>query len=157
MTQFTAYTDGACSGNPGPGGWAFLLTEDGKITYEQANPSASDATTNNQMEMVAIIQCLEYLLSEHTKGFSVAIHTDSNNTIQTMSSWVHSWKKNGWKRPKDQEIKNLALIQTLYRLCFESDITVTWVKVKAHQKPGTKLYDPFNDRVDRLATGEHRL
>lgn len=157
MEKIIAYTDGACSGNPGPGGWAFLIVKNNEVVYKEANPNESKQTTNNKMEMLSVINCLEYLIKKHKDSFTVVIHSDSNNTIQTMKDWVHGWKKNGWTRPKNQEIKNLDLVKKLYTLCYESNINVEWVKVKAHQKKGSKDYDPFNDLVDKLATGTINL
>lgn len=144
------YTDGACSGNPGKGGWAFACIEENKVVHSQYG--LDDPTTNNQMELTAIIEALRYILISKGAHQSVVIHTDSTYCMNSMTDWVHGWKKRGWKKANGRTIENPQLIQALYQLCYESELNVAWVKVKAHLPPSHKDYDPFNDFVDQLAT-----
>ena len=144
------YTDGACSGNPGKGGWAFAFIEGGQVVhsaYGLENP-----TTNNKMELTAIIEALTYILNTKGTQQTVVIHTDSTYCMNSMTDWVHGWKKRNWTKANGRPIENPELIQQLYQLCYASDLSVEWVKVKAHLAPSHKQYDPHNDFVDRLAT-----
>lgn len=146
------YTDGACSGNPGPGGWGFAQVdrEEDCVRYYEAGRNSQ--TTNNQMELTAAINALTYV-KENGIGAVVTVHTDSTYTMNAMNDWAHGWKKNGWRKKDKKPIENPELIQTLYALCHESNMNVVFVKVKAHQKKGSKYYDKFNDFVDQLAVG----
>lgn len=150
MKPITLYTDGACSGNPGKGAWAFAIIEDDKVALSQNG--LNTLTTNNQMELTAIIKGLLYILDNYGVGNSVHVHTDSSYCMNAMKDWVHGWKKKNWKKSDGKTIENLDLIKTLYDLCYQKEISVFWTKVKAHQKPSSKDYDPFNDFVDKLAT-----
>lgn len=144
------YTDGACSGNPGKGGWAFAYVENGKITH--SDYGLDNPTTNNKMELTAIIEALRYILETKGNQQTVIIHTDSTYCMNSMNEWVHGWKKRGWTKANGRPIENPELIQTLYHLCYECDLKVEWIKVKAHLSRTHKDYDPFNDFVDQLAT-----
>jgi ribonuclease HI len=133
--MFELYTDGSCLGNPGRGGWA-AISKDFKICGAKPN------TTNNIMEMTAIIKALEKcaLLNEKC----VRIFTDSNYTKQGITSWIHNWKKNGWKTSSGGDVKNKELWIELDKLrdCFTM---IEWRWVKAHNG------DPKNEEVDKLA------
>jgi ribonuclease HI len=133
--MFELYTDGSCLGNPGRGGWA-AISKDFKICGAKPN------TTNNIMEMTAIIKALEKcaLLNEKC----VRIFTDSNYTKQGITSWIHNWKKNGWKTSSGGDVKNRELWIELDKIrdCF---IMIEWRWVKAHNG------DPKNEEVDKLA------
>lgn len=148
------YTDGACSGNPGPGGWGFAIIENDNILYSDA--SFFEHTTNNKMELTAAIKGIEFMKNHYPHISSFPVHTDSTYTMNSMKDWVHNWKKKNWKKSNGKPIENPELIKKLYSLCYESGITVDWVKVKAHQKKTSKDYDPFNDYVDQLATGKEQ-
>jgi len=151
MSDLKLYTDGACSGNPGPGGWGFAIIQNNEVTYSDAD--FNTLTTNNKMELSAVIFGLEHLLKMHPETKAISVHTDSAYTMNAMKDWVHNWRKNDWKKSNGKPIENPELIKRLYQLCYESGLNINWVKVKAHQKIGTKDYDAFNDYVDQLATG----
>lgn len=150
LETITLYTDGACSGNPGKGAWAFAIIDNQEVSFSEHG--LNEMTTNNQMELTAIIKGLSHLLDNNGQGNTVTVHTDSSYCMNALKDWVHGWKKKGWKKADGKVIENLELIQTLYSLCYEKGLTVMWKKVKAHQKPSSKDYDPFNDFVDKLAT-----
>jgi|TARA_B100001559_G_scaffold24527_1_gene19621 ribonuclease HI len=133
--MYEIYTDGSCLGNPGRGGWA-AISKDFKICGAQPN------TTNNIMEMTAILRALEQVRQMNEK--SVRIFTDSNYTKQGITSWIHNWKKNGWKTSSGGDVKNRELWIELDKIrdCF---IMIEWRWVKAHNG------DPKNEEVDKLA------
>ena len=133
--MYEVYTDGSCLGNPGRGGWA-AISKDFKLCGSQMN------TTNNIMEMTAIAKALEQcvLLSEK----HVRIVTDSNYVKQGISTWIHNWKKNGWKTSSGTNVKNKELWVKLDELR-ERFTMIEWKWVKAHN--GT----PQNEAVDKLA------
>lgn len=136
------YTDGACSGNPGPGGWGYYLIckEPKKLKFESGyNPS----TTNNQMELMAVINGLKALKHE----CDVTIHTDSAYVFNAFTSgWVENWKKNGFVNSKKQPVINKDLFIELDDLL--KKYNVTWIKAEAHKD------DVFNNLCDELATNE---
>ncbi len=121
------YCDGSCLGNPGPGGWAALL-----VTMTKSGPAekmvVGDAkdTTNNRMELMAAIEGLRAL----TRPCSVEVFTDSNYVVQGMKSWIHGWKKNGWKNSKKQTVENKDLWLLLEEAAAKH--TVRWQWVKGH-------------------------
>lgn len=147
------YTDGACSGNPGPGGWAYAVVDKEENAIIEKNKGSESYTTNNKMELLAAIEGLSFI-KEAEIGTEVMLHTDSNYVLQSMTEWAHSWKQNDWTRKNKKTIENLLLIQCLYRLCYEEGLSVTFKKVKAHLKSTHTDYDPYNDYVDQLATGK---
>ena len=130
------YTDGACKGNPGPGGWgAWLRWGDHQKELFGGEP----LTTNNRMELTAVIESLA-LLNRRTP---VAIYTDSEYVKNGITSWIHGWKKRGWRTADNKPVKNIELWQRLDSLVAEH--TVTWHWVKGHSG------DPGNERADALA------
>ena len=130
------YTDGSCIGNPGKGGWAAIILNDGKKT--EIKGSEKD-TTNNQMELLAPIKALK----EIPKGSKVEIFTDSKYVKSGITEWIHNWKKNGWKTASKQPVKNKDLWLKLDHL--SSEFKVVWSWVKAHST------DKFNNEVDLIA------
>ncbi|MCW5728361.1 ribonuclease HI [Parvibaculum sp.] len=130
------YTDGACSGNPGPGGWGALMIWNG---HEKEISGGETATTNNRMELMAAIMGLEAL----KRGTRVRIHTDSTYVKDGITKWIHNWKKNGWKNAAKQPVKNAELWKRL-EAALESH-EVSWHWVKGHSD------HPENDRADALA------
>ncbi len=140
MAEFFAYTDGACSGNPGPGGWGvLLLAKDGESVLKERELSGGEAdTTNNRMELMAAIMALEVL----DRGTAITIVTDSSYVKDGMTKWIHGWKAKGWKK-KGGEIKNLDLWQRLDAA--EARHTVTWQWIKGHAG------HTENERADQLA------
>jgi ribonuclease HI len=130
------YTDGACKGNPGVGGWGVLLQYDGK-TRELHGGEAH--TTNNRMELTAVIRALEVL----RQGSQVRVHTDSQYVQLGIRDWIRSWKKNGWRTSDKKPVKNEDLWRRLDELAATHDIE--WMWVRGHDG------NPGNERADELA------
>jgi len=134
--RVTIYTDGACSGNPGPGGWGAVLTYRGR---EKEICGGEPATTNNRMELMAAIQALETL----TRPTTVHLYTDSVYVRSGITSWLASWKRNGWLTSAKQPVKNADLWQALDSAASRHEVQWHWVK--GHNG------HPENERADRLA------
>jgi ribonuclease HI len=132
----TIYTDGACSGNPGPGGWGALLTFDGK---DKEIFGGEAETTNNRMELSAAINALNAL----KRGLPVDLHTDSTYVRDGVMKWMANWKKNGWKTAARKPVKNQDLWEALDEAISRHDITWHWVKGHAGV--------PGNEKADALA------
>ena len=132
----SVYTDGACKGNPGPGGWGALLVFRGR---EKELYGGDPATTNNRMELTAVIRALEAL----QRSCVVALHTDSQYVKNGIETWIHSWKKNGWKTADRKPVKNAELWRELDALVARHDVKWHWVK--GHNG------HPGNERADALA------
>ena len=130
------YTDGSCLENPGNGGWAAIIINDGKKTQIKGSKKN---TTNNQMELLAPIEALKKI----PKGSEVEIFTDSKYVKSGITEWIHNWKKNGWKTSDKQPVKNKELWEELDLLANEFEISWNWVK--AHST------DKLNNEVDLLA------
>jgi ribonuclease HI len=130
------YTDGACRGNPGPGGWGALLRFKGK---EKELFGGVAATTNNQMELTAVIRALEAL----KQPSRVRLYTDSQYVQKGINQWIHSWKRNGWRTTDKKDVKNKALWVELDELRNKHRIEWHWVKGHAGH--------PENERADALA------
>ena len=130
------YTDGACKGNPGPGGWGAWLRWGG---HEKELFGGEPSTTNNRMELTAVIESLA-LLKRRTP---VAIYTDSAYVKDGITSWIHGWKKRGWRTAGNAPVKNIELWQRLDALVAQHSIAWHWVK--GHSG------DPGNERADALA------
>lgn len=140
MKKVTLYTDGACSGNPGPGGYAAILIYNG---IEKEVSGGEKNTTNNKMEMMAVIKGLE-MLKEPCEVF---VYSDSAYVVNSIEKgWIYSWKKNGWKKSDKKEVKNIELWERLLKLM--EIHKVTFLKVKGHAD------DELNNRCDRLAVSE---
>lgn len=148
------YTDGACSNNPGPGGWAFALIKNQKAIYQESG--GISYTTNNRMELLAILKGLLHIQQNDIESTSIMICTDSSYSLNALKIWIHKWKANGWKRDKNKPIENLDLMKELYPLIYQKKWNVQFKKVKAHQPKNSKDYDPFNDLVDQLASYESK-
>jgi ribonuclease HI len=130
------YTDGSCLENPGNGGWAAIIIDDGKKTPIKGSKKN---TTNNQMELLAPIEALKKI----PKGSKVQIFTDSKYVKSGITEWIHNWKKNGWKTADKQPVKNKELWEELDLLNNEFEISWNWVK--AHSS------DQLNNEVDLIA------
>ncbi len=141
MPDLFAYTDGACSGNPGPGGWgALLIARDGDtVVKERALKGGEADTTNNRMELLAAITALE-TLDRPTK---MTIVTDSAYVKDGITAWIHGWKKRGWKTAAKKPVKNEDLWRRLDDAVARHDVTWEWVKGHAGH--------PENERADELA------
>ncbi|MFO0774080.1 MAG: ribonuclease HI [Nitrospiraceae bacterium] len=130
------YTDGACSGNPGPGGWGVLIREDSR---ETEFCGGEPATTNNRMELLAVIEALQSLPGTAT----ARVYTDSQYVQKGISEWIHSWKRRGWKTADKKPVKNEDLWRRLDDLANGHKIDWRWVR--GHNG------HPDNERVDALA------
>jgi ribonuclease HI len=137
MKQVEIFTDGACKGNPGPGGWGAVLRAGG---HEKELSGHALATTNNRMEMTAVIEALNAL-----KGpCEVKLHTDSKYVIDGITKWIFGWQKNGWKNSHKKDVLNADLWQAL--LDAKRRHKVSWHWVKGHDG------HPENERADKLAS-----
>lgn len=130
------FTDGACSGNPGPGGWGALLRYKGR---EKELSGGEAATTNNRMELLAAIMALEAL----KRPSLVDLHTDSTYLRDGITKWIHGWKRNGWKTAAKKPVKNVDLWQRLEQALAPHEVRWHWVKGHAGH--------PENERADELA------
>ncbi len=130
------YTDGACSGNPGPGGWGAVLQFGPHVKELKGG---APETTNNRMEMIAAIEALNAL----TRPCEVELHTDSTYLRDGLTRWIHGWKKNGWKTSNKKPVKNADLWQALDEAAACHRIEWNWVRGHAG--------DEMNERADRLA------
>ena len=136
MSEVVIYTDGACKGNPGPGGWGAWLKSG---EHEKELWGGEPLTTNNRMELTAVIQALAAL----RRRSQVVIYTDSEYVRNGITSWIHGWKARGWKTADKKPVKNIELWQQLDALAAAHEMTWRWVK--GHSG------DPGNERADRLA------
>ena len=134
--NITIYTDGACSGNPGPGGWGAIL-----ISGEHRKElfGGERATTNNRMELMAAIEALDAL----KRSSNVVLHTDSTYVKDGITKWIHGWRRSGWRTAAKKPVKNSELWQRLDEASKRHDIDWCWVKGHAGH--------PENERADELA------
>ena len=137
-TQLVIYTDGACSGNPGPGGWGVLMQFGNK---EKTLKGGEPDTTNNRMELMAAIRALEAIKPNYTG--SVTLWTDSTYVLKGITEWIHGWKKRGWKKGDKKPVINKDLWQQLDALNSAREIDWKWVKGHAGIEG--------NERADELA------
>ena len=139
--KLVAYTDGACSGNPGPGGWGVLLQafSDCRVVKERELSNGERLTTNNKMELRAAIAALEIL----DRTSEITIITDSKYVMNGIQTWLAGWKKNNWKTASKKPVKNEELWKRLDLLCEQHEVNWKWVKGHAG--------DMGNERVDKLA------
>jgi ribonuclease HI len=138
MTKLFAYTDGACSGNPGPGGWGVLMLarDGGAVVKERTLQGGEALTTNNRMELMAAISALEAL----TKPSEITVVTDSAYVKDGITQWIHAWKRGNWTK---KNLKNIDLWQRLDAAQARHQVTWTWIKGHAGH--------PENERADELA------
>ena len=139
LPQVEIFTDGACKGNPGPGGWGAILRSNGK---ERELSGGESPTTNNRMELMAAIEALNAL----TKPCRVQLWTDSNYVRDGITKWIHGWRRNGWKTADKKPVKNTELWQALLEAAAPHRIEWHWVKGHAGH--------PENERADSLACAE---
>lgn len=141
MPELFAYTDGACSGNPGPGGWGVLLqaVRNGDVAKEKCLSGGEAETTNNRMELMAAISALEAL----DRPSDITLVTDSAYVKGGVTGWIFGWKKNGWKTANRKPVKNVDLWQRLDEAQMRHNVRWEWVKGHAGH--------PENERADALA------
>ena len=137
--NYIIYTDGACQGNPGKGGWAAIIIEP---SGEREIVGYEKSTTNNRMELKAVIEALK----EIEVNSQISLFSDSKYVIDGITKWIKNWKINDWKTTNKKEIKNLDLWMDLDKLT--SKFKITWNWVKAHST------NEYNNKVDRLARNE---
>ena len=136
------YTDGACSGNPGPGGWGVVLRYGER---EKELSGGEDQTTNNRMELTAVIKGLEAL----KESCEITLYTDSKYVSDAFNQgWIYAWMKKNWKKADNKPVLNKELWQRLYELWKMHDITLVWVKGHADNR--------YNNRCDEMAVGESK-
>ena len=138
MNQVEIYTDGACKGNPGPGGWGVLLRSG---TTQKELYGGEPSTTNNRMELMAVIQALEAL----KRPCAVTLYLDSQYVLKGITEWLPGWKAKGWKTASKQPVKNVELWQALDELVARGGHRIDWHWVRGHDG------DPGNERADELA------
>lgn len=136
MEEVDIYTDGACSGNPGPGGWGAILRAG---AFEKELWGGEPATTNNRMEMLAVIRALEAL----KRPVCARVHTDSQYVQKGISEWIHGWKARGWKTAAREPVKNADLWRVLDEVATRHQVRWLWVRGHAGH--------PENERADALA------
>jgi ribonuclease HI len=143
------WTDGACSGNPGPGGWAAILVDPAGEHVELSG--GEPHTTNNRMEYTAALEGLRAL----PPSSRVCIVTDSRLMLDSMTKWIHGWKKRGWKTAGGDPVKNQDLVKALHAEIARHD-AVRWHWVKGHEVGDAHAHKALNDRADRLAVAAAR-
>ena len=141
MLRIIAFTDGACSGNPGPGGWGVLLEahDSGRVLKKLELCGGAPDTTNNRMELMAAISALEAL----TRPSAITVITDSAYVKNGVTSWIHGWKRNGWITAGKKPVKNVDLWQALDEAQARNQVTWKWIKGHAGHSG--------NERADALA------
>ena len=137
LTQVEIATDGACKGNPGPGGWGAVIRSGAR---EKELSGGEALTTNNRMELTAVIEALNAL----KRPCAVTLSTDSRYVMDGLTKWIHGWRKNGWRTAAKQPVKNADLWQALIEATARHRITWEWVKGHAGH--------PDNERADKLAS-----
>jgi len=141
--EIKIYTDGACIGNPGPGGWAAIILSE---NYKKELFGGEKLTTNNRMELMAAIKALEYCNDQEKKQpslKSIKIFTDSAYVKEGITVWINSWEKNNWKTKDKKNVKNVDLWKKLKELTLSN--TIEWNWIKGHSE------NPMNDLADKLA------
>ena len=142
MTGVRAYVDGACRGNPGPGGWGVVI--DGDVKHEISG--ATHHTTNNQMELTAAIEALKLFNSP----VSIHIFTDSTYVKNGITNWIHGWKVNGWKNASNKPVKNKELWEELDQLCQKHQVRWLWITGQSGYPDNDRAYQLANKAIDDL-------
>ncbi len=137
--KYEIYTDGACSGNPGPGGWAAIIIVNDQV--KEMISGSEKNTTNNKMELLAPIKAIQ----KFKKKSDILIYTDSTYVKDGITTWIKKWEKNGWKTASKKTVKNIELWKKLKNL--SSRHSIKWIWVKGHAQ------DKYNNLVDEIAKG----
>lgn len=137
------YTDGSSLGNPGPGGWGVVIVREDRTIGEIGGYEKD--TTNNRMELMAVIEALKYMIEKHPKD-SIIIHADSTYVLGGVKTWIHNWEKNGWKTANKKPVLNQDLWQELIAHVRDFKGELSWQKVKGHDG------HIHNERADAIAT-----
>lgn len=139
MEKVLIYTDGACSGNPGPGGWGTILIYK---EHKKEFSGGSKSTTNNIMEMTAVIEALKKL--KNPCNFEIEVYSDSAYVVNAFNNgWIYNWRKNNWKTASKEPVKNRELWEEMYSLI--ENLNIKFIKVKGHSD------NEYNNRCDELA------
>ena len=141
--EITIYTDGGCSGNPGKGGWAFVLLNNNDEIKNSGNDSY---TTNNKMELTAVIRSLEYVIKSKNQSSKINLYTDSQYVKNGITNWINNWKRNGWMTAAKKPVKNKELWIELDDLKNSLNIEFKWVKGHAGNK--------YNEMCDSMVQVE---
>ncbi len=145
--EIKIYTDGACVGNPGPGGWAAIIIEENKV---KKLFGGEKLTTNNRMELTAAIKALEYFVSKNENQLSleyIKIFTDSNYVKDGITIWINNWEKNNWKTTDKKNVKNVDLWKKLRELTKKNEIEWFWIKSHSNN-----LMNELADKLAKKAT-----
>jgi len=152
IKEITIYTDGSSLGNPGPGGWGVVIVyndqlkvESGKLKVEELGGFEKN-TTNNRMELTAVIEALKYLSARQGLAGGVTIFADSNYVLLGITTWIHNWEKNNWKTANKKPVLNQDLWKELIGLIRSYNNKISWEKVKGHSG------HIYNDKADEIAT-----
>jgi ribonuclease HI len=136
--QCEVYTDGACSGNPGPGGWSAIIVDANGV--QKILKGSSAETTNNQMELTAFIEALSYLKNKNVK---ITVYSDSKYLVDGITKWLSNWKKRHWQTSDGKPVKNIGLWQKIDTLLQNKFIELKWVKGHSHNH--------YNELADKIA------
>ncbi len=147
MKQVAIFTDGACKGNPGPGGWGALLRMG---NHEKELSGGEEDTTNNRMELTGAIRGLEAL----TEPCKVDLYSDSKYVIDGITKWVHGWQKRGWKNAAKKPVANDDLWRELIDVSSRHDVSWHWVKGHAGHAENERVDQLASDEADRIAAGQ---
>ncbi|MBN1525956.1 MAG: ribonuclease HI [Spirochaetales bacterium] len=147
MASISIYTDGGCSGNPGPGGWAAILL---LPSSEKQISGNEKATTNNRMELTAVIMALVELEKQTGKNSAAALYTDSQYVKKGITEWIKNWVKNGWKNAGKQPVKNQDLWKKLLELSQKHDVSWHWVKGHADNKYNNACDELVQKRIKQI-------
>ncbi len=138
MKHYEIYTDGACSGNPGPGGWSAIIVDENGI--QKILKGSAAETTNNQMELTAFIEALSYFKNKNVK---ITVYSDSKYLVDGITKWLANWKKRNWKTSDGKPVKNIDLWQKIDTLIQHNCIELKWVKGHSHNH--------YNELADKIA------
>lgn len=139
--ELELFVDGACSGNPGPGGWAFILIKDKQIIVSKSG--ACNPTTNNIMELLSIVNGLKFIYDNNLQDRAVRVFSDSAYCVNGLNSWILNWERNGWLTSTKEPVKNKELWQVIQ--AYSSEMEVSFEKVKGHSN------NIYNQMADKLA------
>jgi ribonuclease HI len=138
------YTDGACSGNPGPGGWAYILVN--SIHEEYAASGFKEETTNNEMELLAVFKGLMFVKTNLNSKEKIEVFTDSKYIANAINGWIYNWKKNGWKTTTGGDVSHKDIWMSLFPVIMDNKVKAVWIKGHSN--------DPYNIRCDTIARNE---
>jgi ribonuclease HI len=154
--KFDIWTDGGCSGNPGPGGWAFIITDSHGKDVSKGKGGELE-TTNNRMELMAVIKALRCILRKGAVIKHITVYTDSQYVQRGMTEWIVRWKDNGWKASDRKPVKNLDLWLKLDKLTLELPVTWQWVESHAGIPLNERCDEMTHDAIEKLLSKQARI